>query len=90
LTTLKLFFEELHADTFSGQLPHDATQIVEVAGETVHGVHDAVSPSRTKLSSASSCGRWVSLPDALSVKMRSTVMPSSCQSARWSRLLTRM
>jgi hypothetical protein len=38
-----------------------------------------VSPSRTNASISSSFGRAVSLPDALSVKVRSTSTPSSCR-----------
>src|SRR5260221_7207758 len=49
-----------------------------------------VSPVRTKLISASSCGRLVSLPEALSVKTLATSMPSSCRSVFWSMELTRM
>src|SRR5260221_3794508 len=47
-----------------------------------------VSPVRTKLISASSCGRLVSLPVALSVKVWATSMPSSCRSVFWSMVLT--
>ncbi|KDV60508.1 hypothetical protein BU63_27010 [Escherichia coli O118:H16 str. 07-4255] len=47
-----------------------------------------VSPVRAKLISASSCGRLTSLPDALSLKARSTLTPSSCRSGFWSKVLT--
>jgi len=47
-----------------------------------------VSPSRTNAISSSSFGRVVSLPDALSVKIRSTSMPSSCRTVFWSTVLT--
>jgi len=46
----------------------------------------SLSPSRTKASIASSCGRAVLLPDALSVNVRSSGTPSSCRSGFWSRL----
>src|SRR3989339_226447 len=46
-------------------------------------------PPRTKVSSASNCGRWVSLPEALSVKTLSTLTLSNCLSGFWSKLLTR-
>jgi len=49
-----------------------------------------VSPSRTNPSMAANCGRRVSLPDALSVNVRSTAIPSSCRAVFWSRVLTRM
>ena len=37
--------------------------------------HGTVSPSRTKASIASRCGRFGSLPDALPSKVRSTATP---------------
>jgi hypothetical protein len=46
----------------------------------------SLSPSRTKASIASSCGRAVLLPDALSVNVRSSGTQSSCRSGFWSRL----
>ncbi len=36
----QLFGEELDAHALGGQLTHDAAEVVEVAGEAVHGVHD--------------------------------------------------
>jgi hypothetical protein len=48
-----------------------------------------VSPSRTNRSSSASFGRATSLPEALSVKVRSNRRPSSCRSGFWSRVLTR-
>ena len=49
----------------------------------------SVSPSRAYSSAAFNCGRWVSLPLALSVKVRSTPTPSSWRSVFWSTVLTR-
>ncbi len=51
---------------------------------------NTVSPSRTNDSNASSSGRAVLRPEALSVNTRSSATPSSCRSAFWSRLLTRV
>jgi hypothetical protein len=48
-----------------------------------------VSPSRTKASSRSSSGRWVSLPDALSVNTPSQLrlaMAAGFWSATWQEL----
>jgi hypothetical protein len=67
---------------------HEAAQVIEVARQRSMLCTTTVSPSRTKASSLSSSGRWVSLPDALSVN---TLPPdtSSCRSGFWSKLLTR-
>jgi hypothetical protein len=46
------------------------------------------SPSRTTASMATSCGRFMSLPDALSVNILSTTVPSRCRAVFWSRALT--
>ena len=63
---------------------------VAVADEGEHRLQlrpgRSLSPSRTKASIASSCGRAVLLPDALSVNVRSSGTPSSCRSGFWSRL----
>jgi len=36
----KLFLHELDLHTFGGQLPHNATQVLKVTSEAVHGVCD--------------------------------------------------
>ena len=46
------------------------------------------SPSQPTASMATSCGRSTSLPDALSVNVRSTTRPSSCRAVFWSSALT--
>lgn len=48
-----------------------------------------LSSARTKFIKDSSCGLLVSLPDALSVNIRSNGIPSSCLSICWSSELTR-
>ena len=54
--------------------PHEPAQVVEVAGQPVHRVHHRPCRRRGRTpSSASSCGRVVSLPDAVSVNTRSSV-----------------
>jgi len=36
----ELFGDELDLHAFAGQLADDATKIIEVAGETIHGMHN--------------------------------------------------
>jgi hypothetical protein len=43
--------------------------------------HTSVSPSRMKDSSSSRLGRFVSLPEVLSVNVLSSFKPSSCRSS---------
>lgn len=73
------FLDEFDPHSLAGQRPHQAPEILKIAREPVHRVHQydvALAHERQHL-----CQPWlaVSLPEARSVKIRSTSTLSSCQ-----------
>jgi hypothetical protein len=77
-----LLFDKLDPHAFGSEFTDDATMRRRSsrlrARRSVECV-TTMSPSGTKLSMAASCGRFTSVPEALSVNVRSTARSSSCR-----------
>ncbi len=75
---------------FAGQLADDAAKIIEVAGQTTQGVRHHGGPLADETKQGRQLQAVTSLPDALSVNVRSTAIPSNWRAVLWSRVLARV